>query len=241
MGKGNDHSYLTLEESSRALGKPVSWIKDVICRGELGGILVGRQWLIAAQGLEKLRLSLPHQPEEAVHNFSSDRPPLKQDRIRKPAQRPNPEVPRRAYPAGNRNKELELMDAEVRSLAAQVEVGLVYLTGGKAIWNKLRKDNYPLSAERRKSLPKNLVNLLEDLQRTKGRYITLRETDRYKKLLRSLPEWNPVRAAWKVKVAQVKRSKSAPVTIKPVHIGGIKGYYAGDSLAKKRFWFNEED
>ncbi len=203
--------------------------------------------MIALRDLDKLRVNLPLEPETVVHKFLSDNSPPRPDQIKRPAQRPSFDaVPRKRPPAGNRNKELEMMDAEVRSLVAQMEIELVCLAGGKAIWNKLRKDSYSLSAERRKSLPKNLVKLLEDLQRTKQRYIPLREMERYKRLLSSSPEWNPVRVAKKVEIAQAKRSKSTPAakppaTKPPVHIGGIAGYYAGNYLATKRFWFNEED
>ncbi len=239
---GNKNDYLTLEDSAQALGKPTSWMKGIISRGELGAKLSGGRWLIALRDLDKLRADLPPEPETVVHKFLSDNSPPRPDQIKRSAQRPSFDaVPRKLPPAGNRNKELEMMDREVRSLVARVEVELACLSGGKAIWNKLRKDGYSLNTERRKSLPKNLVKLLEDLQRTKRRYIPLRETERYKRLLSSSPEWNLVRVAKKVGVAQTKRSKSAPDTTKAVHIGGIDGYYAGNYLATKRFWFNEED
>jgi hypothetical protein len=67
MGKQNN--YLTLEESGRVLGKPASWIKDIIARGDLGAKLSGGRWLISVRDLDTLRVNLPPEQKNTVHTF----------------------------------------------------------------------------------------------------------------------------------------------------------------------------
>ncbi len=259
VGKGEDTAYLTLEESSRALGKSISWIKERICRGELGGILVGRQLLIATRDIEKLRGSLPPEPQTVViHNFlsppSTKKPqatPKRKERsepLREPRRKPNlvtrtntREATSNVRDTTSKGEELVSLEKKVRYLTVNIEARLSFVPGGRAIWNKLRRDNYGLREARGAGLSLHILQLFEDLRCAKQRYILLRETDRYKSLLGSLPEWDPVRIAKKIEAARTKRSKNATVATKPARIGGIEGYYAGRTLVEKRFWFNEED
>lgn len=66
--------YLTLEEAARALGQPVSWFTTKICKGELGGKLVGGKWLVYARDLDKLQIDSPSKTKNVTHNFLSRRP-----------------------------------------------------------------------------------------------------------------------------------------------------------------------
>lgn len=70
--------YLTLEEAAKKVGKPVSWIKNCICRGELDGKLEGRKWLVSVESLHKITpTSPPPKPETVIHNFLTPRPSRK--------------------------------------------------------------------------------------------------------------------------------------------------------------------
>ena len=72
---GSKNDYLTLEQSAQVLGKPTSWLKGRLSRGELGAKLSGGQWLIAARDLDKVRADMPPEPEKVVHDFLTDIPP----------------------------------------------------------------------------------------------------------------------------------------------------------------------
>jgi hypothetical protein len=68
----------------------------------------------------------------------------------------------------------------------------------------------------------------------------LRETARYKRLLRSLPGWKPKRVVKPVKVALTKPKPVA--SPKPKWQGpvvGILGYFRAN-IADMRYWFAEE-
>ncbi len=255
---GNKNNYLTLEDSAQLLGKPTSWLKGIISRGEIGAKLSGGRWLIALRDLDKLRANLPLEPETVIHNFLSppstkeqQATPKRKERsgpLRQPHREPN-SITRANTREGTLNaggtidtgEELVSLDAKVKYLTVNIEARLSFVPGGKAIWNKLRRDNYGLHEARKAGLSKKTLQLLDDLRCTKQRYILLRETDRYKWLLGSLPEWDPVRIAKKIEAARTKRSKSVKVAPKPAQIGGIDGYFTGRWLAEKRYWFNEED
>ncbi len=240
---GNNSEYMTLEESAGALSKPVSWVKESICRGELGGMLTRSGWLVSASDLDKLRFSLSPEPEKVVHNLLPNHSPQEQN---KPRIQIKKETNLRGGMAGsrptNKDKELETLDAQVRKLTCQVEVQLLYLKGGQFIWNKLKADKYQLNKDRREHLPKALIIVLDELCATKQKYILLRETNRYKQLLSSLPDWDSRRVSKAIKVVQKEQLKKKPaVTSKTTQVRGIAGYYAGRSLVEKRCWWNEED
>ncbi len=126
MGQGR---YLMLEEAAKNVGKPVSWVKDRICRGELDGKLEGHKWLVSVESLHKIApTSPPPKPETMVHNFLTPRPsredpdekkPTVQDipaseitRVRKPMKKSNVPVSGRkggkAEPEPNRRQSIEL-------------------------------------------------------------------------------------------------------------------------------------
>jgi hypothetical protein len=82
---------------------------------------------------------------------------------------------------------------------------------------------------------------LAELQKTKQRYILLREVRRYKGVLRSSSEWDLWRAA-KVKEVSTKKlvkERGVGPSRKPKQVVGARGY-SGRDLSKKRYWFNEE-
>ncbi len=79
MGKSND--YLTLEQSSRILGRPVSFLKTLLSKGEVGAKLAGGQWLIAARDLDELLETLPPESEKVVHDFLTKRPQKKRQEV----------------------------------------------------------------------------------------------------------------------------------------------------------------
>jgi hypothetical protein len=64
-----DSEYLTLEESAQKLDSPVSWVKESVCRGKLGGKLEGRRWLVSVRDLDRLLAERSSQPSEVVHDF----------------------------------------------------------------------------------------------------------------------------------------------------------------------------
>jgi hypothetical protein len=236
MGKKND--YLTLEDSARLLGKPIDFLKTLISEGKLGAKLAGGRWWISGRDLEELRQNLPSRPEKVVHSFLTDtrsrKPPQKPERLERSSTRV---VEAHTHALKNRGEDLRQLDAKVRNLSSQIEVRLAYVVGGKAVWNKIRADNYKLNKNRRAALPNKIVGLLADLQKTKQRYILLREVKRYKQLLRSLPEWDLRRVAKVIEASQKKRV--VPPSRKPKLGIGIEGY-SGRNLSKKRYWFAEE-
>src|SRR3712207_8786008 len=63
------------------LFRSISWIKDILSRGELGAKLSGGRWLIAVRDLDKLRARLTPEPEKVVHNFLTDTPDRKSTRL----------------------------------------------------------------------------------------------------------------------------------------------------------------
>jgi hypothetical protein len=66
--------YLTLEEAAKNVGRPVSWVKNCICRGELDGKLEGRKWLVSVESLHKITpTSPPPKPETEIHDFLTPR------------------------------------------------------------------------------------------------------------------------------------------------------------------------
>ncbi len=71
-----DSGYLTIEDTAKKLGRPVSWVKEQICEGKLGATLAGRRWLISPQDCNELLSNNPpaREPEKSVHNFLPDRP-----------------------------------------------------------------------------------------------------------------------------------------------------------------------
>ena len=192
----------------------------------------------------ELREKLTPEPEKIVHNFLADIPPRKPSRVPKPEPVSKVSTPSgsvRVHDFRNKHTDLGILDAKVRNLAAQIEVRLAYVQGGKAVWNKIRADHYKLNKNRRAALPNNIVALLADLQETKQRYILLREVKRYKLLLRSLPEWNLARVANVIEASQRKRVVAPSQKPKPA--SGVEGYFSRDfgrDLSKKRYWFAEE-
>lgn len=236
---GNKNDYMTLEESAQRLGRPLSVLKTVMSEGKISAMLSGGRWLISVRELEKLRASLPPEPMKVVHNQLSRDSPRTYPRTPKLINtRRVPMEPISPLYAPNRCEDVEMLDAKVRNLAAQIEVRLSYLEGGKAVWNRLREDNYKLNSNGRAAMPKDIVSLLDVLRKTKQKYIVVRETDRYKQLLRSLPEWNLKRIAKAQDALDKQRGVVAPA--KSSRTGGIEGFHGG-SISDRRFWFNEED
>ena len=78
---GNKNDYLTLEESARVLGKPVSSLKTCISEGKVSAKLAGGRWLISVRNLDKLKRSLPPQVEKTVHSFLAGIPAKEQQRV----------------------------------------------------------------------------------------------------------------------------------------------------------------
>ncbi len=235
---GNKNDYLTLEEAAQMLGRPVSVLQTVITEEKLSTKLVGGCWKISLRDYEKLCANLPEEPEKVVHNFRSDSPPLKARQAPKTIKSSPGIGSVRTRNAINKAEDLELLDAKVRNLTAQIEVRLAYLVGGKAVWNKLREDHLKLNGQLREALPKKIVALLIDLRKTKQEYILLREVDRYKRLLRSLPEWDLRRIAKAIESLQRQQGTATPPKVELIK--GIEGY-AGGSTGEKRSWWNEED
>ena len=214
---GNKNDYLTLEDSARMLGRPVSVLKSVMSEGKIGAKLAGGRWWISLRDIEKIRESLPSkpaasQPEEADNDLLPKRPPGRPRRAPEPVERSNARVgSERKRERLDREANLEKLDATVRGLAAQIEVGLAQVVGGKAVWNKIREDQYNLNPARRAALPKKVVGSLSELQKAKQRYIVLREVPRYKGLLRSLPVWNTRRGAAPQKRVVATPQKAPPI------------------------------
>lgn len=240
---GNKNDYLTLEESAQMLDRSVSFLKTFISQGKLSAKLAGGQWLISVRDLDKLKKSPPPEPEKIIQDFLSTPSPQRPRRNPKPT---TGSIVRRVTSntrdTAGKGEELEILDAKVRYLTVNIEARLSLVNGGRAIWNKIRCDTYGLHKARRANLPNKILELLEDLRGTKQRYILLRETDRYKRLLGTLPEWDSVRIAKNIeKALQKKRQQKESSVPQAKPVGGIDGYYTGRSIAKKRFWFNEED
>jgi len=85
--------YLTLDEAAKDVGKPVFWVKDHICRGELAGKLEGRKWLVSVESLQKIvPTSSPPKPETVIHDFLTPRPPREAPANEKP---PGQDIPAR--------------------------------------------------------------------------------------------------------------------------------------------------
>lgn len=245
---GNKNDYLTLEDSARMLGRPVSVLKSVLSEGKVSATLSGGRWMISIRDLEKVRESLPSRPapsqsEKVAHDLLPKRPPRRPRPTPEPVERSNVRVgSERQRERLDRDSDLDKLDATVRDLAARIEMGLVYVVGGEVVWNKIREDKYNLNPARRAALPKQVVGWLSELQKAKQRYIVLREVPRYKRLLGSLPGWDIRRVTLKMKAAQLTRVVAKPQKRKPVSsrpVTGIEGY-SGRDIAKKRYWFNEE-
>lgn len=245
---GNKNDYLTLEDSARMLGRPVSVLKSVLSEGKVSATLSGGRWMISIRDLEKVRESLPSRPapsqsEKVAHDLLPKRPPRRPRPTPEPVERSNVRVgsERQREPL-DRDTDLKQLDATVHGLTARIEVGLAHVVGGGAVWNKIREDKYNLNPARRAALPKKVVGWLADLQKTKQRYILLREVERYKGLLRSLPGWDIGRVARKIEAAQKKRVATTPPRPKPIAnkpITGIEGY-SGARISEKRYYWNEE-
>jgi hypothetical protein len=241
-GVGNKNDYLTLEDSARMLGRPNSFLKSLMSEGKLGAKLAGGRWWISVRDHEELRRNLPREQGNVVRTFLSDTP------SRKPPQKPKRiagsnlrTVQTPTHASKDRGEELRQLDDRVRNLAAQIAAKLAYVVEGKAVWNKVRADSYKLNKSRRAALPNGVVALLAELQKTKQRYILLREVKRYKGVLRSSSEWDLWRAAKVKQVTPKKRAKKRVVapSRKPKRAIGVTGY-SGMNLSKKRYWFAEE-
>lgn len=120
--------YLTLEEAAKYVGRPVSWVKTCICRGELDGKLEGHKWLVSVESLHKITpTSAPTNPEMVVHNSltprssrqasaeknaGQDSPALETTRASKPTKKSRVPVPGRkggkAEPEPNSRQDIEL-------------------------------------------------------------------------------------------------------------------------------------
>ncbi len=195
---------------------------------------------IRVSNFQELREKLTPEPEKVVHDPLADTPLRKPKRVSRPqptSKSTTTSKSVRVHDFRSKSTDLGMLDAQVRNLAGQIEVRLAFLVGGKAVWNKLRADNYTLNRDRRAALPKTIVALLIELQKTKQEYILQRKTDRYKRLLQSLPEWDLERIAKAIAAAQKKRG----VVIRPkdVPVGGVEGY-RGETLSRKRYYWNEE-
>jgi hypothetical protein len=244
---GNNNEYITFEESARMLGKPNSYLKSLMSQGKLGAKLAEGRWWISVKDHEKLRRNLPHrnlQQEQGnvVHNFFTDRPSRKPPRNPKPTNRSDVRTVETPTHASNgKSEELRQLDDRVRNLAAQIAAKLAHVTGGQAVWNKVRADSYKLNKNWRAALPNGVVALLAELQKTKQRYILLREVNRYKGILRSSSDWDLWRAA---KVKQVSSQKLVKERVvgpsrKSERVVGATGY-SGRDLSNKRYYWNEE-
>lgn len=198
---------------------------------------------VRVSNFQELREKLTPEPEKVVHDFLPKRPPRQARQAPEPVERSSARMgsERKREPL-DRDTDLKQLDATVHGLTARIEVGLAHVVGGGAVWNKIKEDKYDLNPARRAALPKKVVGWLSDLQKTKQRYILLREVKRYKGLLQSLPGWDIRRVARKIEAAQQKRVVAIPQKPKPVFsrpVTGIEGY-SGRDIAKKRYWFNEE-
>ena len=69
MGKRNRkrNNYLTLDQASQMLGKPASFFFNLINKEELGATLYEGHWQITVRDFDKIRDSLPPEPEKIVH------------------------------------------------------------------------------------------------------------------------------------------------------------------------------
>ena len=236
---GNKNDYLTLEESARMLGKPVSVLKNALAEGKLGARLAGGRWLIGVRDLEELSRKLPSRPGKAGGSVDASGTPAISERGPRPIVVPSGgSTPVGTGDSARRGKDMEALDSRVRSLAARIEVALAYLGRGhrNAVWDKLRADSYEPNGSLRAALPGGLLGLLDDLKRTKQEYISLRETGRYRRLLRSLPGYDHDRVDNIIEAQQQKRS-TASQGARPV--GGIDGY-GGGNLSKKGYWGGKE-
>jgi hypothetical protein len=205
---GNKNDYFTLEDSARMLGKPNSFLKSLMSEGKLGANLAGGRWWISVKDHEELRRNLPCEQGNVVHTFFSDTPSRKPPRKPKRIDRSNVRtVQTPAHASKDRGEELRQLDDRVRNLAAQIAGKLPYVVEGKAVWKKVRVDSYKLNKNRRAALPVEVEALLAAFQKTKQRYILLREVKRYKGVLRSASEWDLWRAAHVKEVSPKKRAK----------------------------------
>ncbi len=207
------------------LGMPVPFLKTLMSQGRLGAKLAGGRWLLSVRDLERLRREPPCQPGETGGGLGGNGSNAGRGPVAKASA--NPEV-----------EDLEELDARVQSLADRIEVELAYLGHRQrnTVWDKLRADNYNPNASVKSALPGGLRRALEDLKRTKQEYTLLRETGRYKRLLRSLPGYDHERVARVVVAQQSERGVASP-RVKP--LGGIDGYRGG-SLSRKGYWGGEE-
>ena len=228
MGCKND--YLTLEESARVLGRPVSFLKGALSEGKLGAKLAGGRWLISARDLEGLRRNLSPKPVRTVRDSEGGDAPGKSGLASRPPTGSRTGAgPVSTGDAASRAKYLQVLDVRVRDLADLIEVELAYLVERKAVWDKVRADNFALNTALRAQLPNSLVSLLDDLRKTKQEYILLRQSERYKGLLRALPEYDYERVA-KALGGQPQKRGMAPTEPKPP--GGIGGFFEGHVTAK---------
>ncbi len=235
---GNKNDYLTLEESARLLGRPVSVLKSALAEGKLGAKLAGGRWLISVRDLEELRQKLPCQKENVGSGFDANGTPA----TSKGASRPIVPSARRT-PVGTgkparKRKDMEELDGRVRSLAGQIEVALAYLARRQrnAVWDKLEADNYKPRESLRAALPGGLVSLLDDMKRTRQEYISPREMSRYRRLLRSLPAYDHDRLDG---IIEAQQQKGSTVPQEAKSAGGIDGY-CGGNLSKKGYWGGKE-
>ncbi len=127
MGKKND--YLTVEDSAHSLGKPISWMKDIVSRGEIGAKLSGGRWLIALRELDKLRANLPSEPGKAVHDLLAGIPLKESQHLQQnePVPKVGKSPAKREGPAKDKSKELKLryrikdLDKTIRDLDLQIK------------------------------------------------------------------------------------------------------------------------
>src|SRR5215217_8932729 len=94
---GNKNDYLTLEDSARMLGRPVSVLKSVMNENNITQTYREGRWSIKLRDLEKVRESLPPQivsprTELAVHDFLPKRPPRSPRRTPEPVERSDTRV-----------------------------------------------------------------------------------------------------------------------------------------------------
>ena len=222
---GNKNDYLSLEESARLLGRPVSFLKNVLSEGKLSAKLAGGRWLVSVRDLERLRQTLSSEAGRVARDFDAVGTPPRPGRASRPSNGSSTGAEAVGTgDAASRAEYLKVLDARVRDLADQIEVELAYLVNRRVVWDKLRADNFDLSRALRAQLPNSVVRLLESLRSTKQEYIVLRQTSRYKGLLKALPEYDYERVAQVVGVRQQKPDMAPPVS-KP--IGGIDGYFDG--------------
>ena len=233
MGK---NEYYTIEEAASYLDKPVRWVRGKIWGGEVSARTEGAGWLILRREIHSLHARHPQafqetsQTKVVVHNFLHDRTkPLSSKKIEPSTKFSSSSSLRRTA------VDMKELEKEVKELASRIEVELISLLGGKAIWGRIKQDRFKPNKKQMSQLPDKLQALLRKLRRIKQEFILRKQTEFYRQILLSMPEWNSK------SVDKFSKTQSELSNRKKVKLAkGIEGYYGGEGAAQKRYWWNEE-